>query len=288
MKKLFLLVLLTISLSSCATQYLRVGSFNLWRSDLGKGDYRWDVRKHRMIDAIKDIGYDLFASQEVDTTMIKELPELFTNAGLKYQIFIFSPYQEDGGVGNKAQAIIYNPDRLEMVDDNHFWFSETPDVISGGWDEMKFKRGACCATFIDKKTGANFFLMASHMPLGKVANLKAASLINERAVKYNTKELPAIFLGDLNTRPESESSKLLRTYWTDVYLVLPSDKKVGPHGTFNSHDVNKDMEKAPRIDYIYTRGSNIVPINYCCFTNLYDGFYPSDHCPIFSDVIIQK
>lgn len=287
MKKILLFAAMTILLSSCATPYLRIGSFNLWRSDLGKDDYRWEVRKHRLISAIKDIEYDLFAAQEVDTTMIRELPSLFKEAGLDYEIFIFSPYREDGGVGNKAQAIIYDPDRLEMIDDNHFWFSETPDVISGGWDEMKYKRGACCGTFLDKETGARFFVMVSHMPLGKVANLKAASLINEKAAKYNTENLPAIFLGDLNTRPESESSKLLRNYWSDVYMTLPSDKKSGPHGTFNSHNVDKDMEKAARIDYIYMRGGSIVPVNYCCFTELYDGFYPSDHCPIFSDVIIQ-
>lgn len=288
MKKLLLFVLMILSLTSCATQYLRVGSFNLWRSDLGKEDYRWEVRKHRLINAIKDIDYDIFAAQEVDTTMIRELPVLFAEAGLDYKIFIFSPYREDGGVGNKAQAIIYNPDRLEMLDDHHFWFSETPDVMSGGWDEMKFRRGACCCTFLDKKTGNKFFLMSSHMPLGKVANLNAATLINERAKKYNESKLPAIFLGDLNTRPESESSKILRTYWSDVYMILPSDKRSGPHGTFNSHNVKKDMEKAPRIDYIYLYGGSITPLNYCCFTRLYDGLYPSDHCPVYSDILIHK
>ena len=288
MKKLLLFVLMILSLTSCATQYLRVGSFNLWRSDLGKEDYRWEVRKHRLINAIKDIDYDIFAAQEVDTTMIRELPVLFAEAGLDYKIFIFSPYRADGGVGNKAQAIIYNPDRLEMLDDHHFWFSETPDVMSGGWDEMKFRRGACCCTFLDKKTGNKFFLMSSHMPLGKVANLNAATLINERAKKYNESKLPAIFLGDLNTRPESESSKILRTYWSDVYMILPSDKRSGPHGTFNSHNVKKDMEKAPRIDYIYLYGGSITPLNYCCFTRLYDGLYPSDHCPVYSDILIRK
>lgn len=288
MKKLLLFTLMILSLTSCATQYLRVGSYNLWRSDLGKEDYRWEVRKHRLINSIKDIEFDIFAAQEVDTTMIRELPVLFEEAGLDYKIFIFSPYREDGGVGNKAQAIIYNPKRLEMLDDHHFWFSETPDVMSGGWDEMKFRRGACCGTFLDKKTGSKFFLMSSHMPLGKVANLNAASMINERAQKYNVFNLPAIFVGDLNTRPESESSKILRTYWSDVYMVLPTDKRTGPHGTFNSHNVKKDMEKAQRIDYIYINGSTITPINYCCFTGLYDGLYPSDHCPIYSDILIQK
>lgn len=288
MKRLLFVVLTVLSLSACGTPSLRVGSFNLWRSDLGKGDYEWTTRKHRLVNAISDIGFDLFGAQEVDTTIIRELPVLLKEAGLDYEMFIFSPYEQDGGTGNKAQALFYNPKRLEILEDHHFWFSPTPDVISGGWDEIKFKRGGFCVIFEDLKTGVRFFFMHSHMPLGKEANLHAATIINEKARQYNPENLPAIFVGDLNTRPETPSSNVLRTYWSDICLVLPADRKSGPHGTFNSHDVQKDMETAARIDYIYTRGESVVPLNYYCDTRTYEGLYPSDHCPVYSDIRISK
>ncbi len=288
MKSTLIALFLTVFsfVGNCAS--LRIGSYNLWRSDLGKEEYSWEVRKARLIKSIKDIDYDIFGAEEVDTTMIRELPVLFKEYGLNYKIFIFSPYREDGSTGNKAQAIIYNPDRLELSDPHHFWYSETPDVMSGGWDEMKFKRGGCCATFLDRKTGKRFFLMLSHMPLAKEANLHAAQIVIDRARMYNTENLPAIFLGDLNTQPDTPSSELLRTYWTDVYKYLPSKKIKGPHGTFNSHNIKKDMEKAQRIDFIYFRGCEVKPLRYCCFTKKYDGLYPSDHCAIYSDIIITK
>lgn len=288
MKKLLFAVLLAIAATSCDVSPLRVGTYNLWRSDLGKDEYEWSVRKHRLIQSIKDIEFDLFAGQEVDTTMIKELPSLFEEAGLKYEMFIFSPYREDGGVGNKAQAIIYNPQRLVMLEDHHFWFSLTPDRMSGGWDEMKFKRGACCCIFQDKLTGRKFFFMAAHMPLAKEASRNAASIINERARLYNPDGLPALFVGDLNARPDTPTSEVLRTTWTDVYYTLPKEQRKGPHGTFNSHNVLKDMETAQRIDYIYYMGDKVRPLNYCCDTTRYDGLYPSDHCPVWSDVQILK
>ena len=137
MKRLFFAFFLLLTASSCGDPSLRIGSYNLWRSDLGKDDYAWSVRKHRLVQSIKDIEFDLFGAQEVDTTIIRELPLLFKEAGLDYTLFIFSPYREDGGVGNKAQAIIYNNRRLEMLDDHHFWYSETPDTISSGWDEIQ-------------------------------------------------------------------------------------------------------------------------------------------------------
>lgn len=286
MKKLIFAFLLAVTIVSCSDTPLRVGTYNLWRSDLGNDEYAWTVRKHRLIESIRNIGYDLFAAQEVDTTMIRELPVLFEEAGLEYEIFIFSPYREDGGTGNKAQAVIYDPRRLVMLEDHHFWFSLTPDRMSSGWDEPKFKRGACCFVFQDKWTGRKFFFMASHMPLGKEANTHAASIINERARMYNPDNLPALFTGDLNTRPDTPSSETLRSCWTDVYYALPKENRSGPHGTFNSHNVAKDMEAAQRIDYIYYKGDEIKPLSYCCDTTLYDGLYPSDHCPVYADIQI--
>ena len=286
MKKYFLIAISLLCAFPSFGKSLRVGSFNLWRSDLGKGEYVWANRKAKLVQAIKDINYDIFGAEEVDTTMIRELPLLFKEAGLNYRMFIFSPYKADGGVGNKAQAIIYNPERLEMLQDNHFWYSETPDVMSGGWDEMKFKRGGCCAVFKDLATGRKFFFMLSHMPLGKEANLHAAQIVLDKAAQYNTGNLPALFVGDLNTRPQTQSTELLRTYWTDTYLSLPDKKKEGPCGTFNSHNVKKPFEKFQRIDYIYYKGK-VKPLRYVCFTKTYDGIYPSDHCPIYADVKIR-
>ena len=105
---------------------------------------------------------------------------------------------------------------------------------------------------------------------------------------YNPENLPALFVGDLNTTPGTPSSEVLRSYWTDVYQYLPDAAKTGPQGTFNSHNIEKDMEGATRIDFIYFNGAGVKPLNYCCFDTLYDGLYPSDHCPVYSDIQILK
>lgn len=276
--------------SSCdnCDEPIRVGSYNLWRSDLGKGDYEWSVRKHRLVSSIIENGFDIFGAQEVDTRIQEELPVLINEAGgPDYGWFIFSPYSEDGGKGDKAQAIIYRKDRFEIIPGEHFWYSETPDVMSGGWDEMKFKRGGFYARFREKDSGKEFIVMHSHMPLGKTANLMASEILVAKAKEANPEDLPAIFIGDLNTVPESPSSEVLRNYWKDAYMSLPADKITGPAGTFNGAKTERDMTKARRIDYIYFRG-DIEVLNYTCQTGLYDGFYPSDHCPIYTDILINR
>jgi len=288
MKKVILMMsfLLCVSSFGGPRTSFRAGSYNLWRSDIGKGDYAWEVRKERLARSIADNGFDIFGAQEVNLTIQEELPELVRKAGgPDYTWLIFSPYEADGGVGDKAQAIVYRADLFEMIEMHHFWYSETPDVMSSGWDEQKFKRGGCCAIFRDIQTGIRFFFMLSHMPLGKEANSHAAEILVEKARQYNTDDLPAIFAGDLNTRPDSVGSGILRTWWTDTYMYLPARKTKGPQGTFNNHKTEKDMEKAARLDYIYFRGG-VKPRKYVCNDARYDGFWPSDHCPVYADVVI--
>lgn len=276
--------------------YLRIGTFNLWRSDIGKGDFRWEVRKARLAQAVIDNGFDIFGGEEVDTTIQRELPALLESLGGKYDWYTFSPYSQDGN-GDKAQSIIYRRDRFEVLESHYFWYSDTPDLMSCGWDDdpskgwdelAKFKRGGCCIMFREKTTGQEFLFMLSHFPLKPGANLHAAQILNDRARMYNPKGLPAFFVGDLNTRPETPSTECLKTYWNDAFLDLPSSAKKGPSGTFNGAQMDRDMETAIRIDYIYYKGATILPLKYVCNTKTYDGFYPSDHCPVYVDFVIGK
>ena len=94
-------------------------------------------------------------------------------------------------------------------------------------------------------------------------------------------------VGDLNARPEDSATKTYKTYWTDSFLVLPKEQIEGPTGTFNGHDVNRDMENSARIDYVYYRGKKITPVKYVCDTTKYNGLWPSDHCPVYVDFEIK-
>lgn len=266
---------------------VRIGTYNLWRSDIGKNEYAWAGRKHILARSIVDNAFDVFAAEEVDTAMFRELPDLVKKAGGNYEWHTFSPYDPEGKGSMKAQAIVFRADRFELVDFHHFWCSETPDVISTGWDEQKFKRGACCATLKDKETGRKIFVMASHFPLGKEARLYFAPIVIERAKLYNQDGLPSFLVGDLNTRQERPESEILRSYWNDAFITVPTEKRTGPVGSFNNHNVDADMEKAPRIDFVYYKGEGVCAERYVTNDAKYEAIYPSDHCPVYVDFIIK-
>jgi len=300
MKQIYLAALIAAACltASCATaskttgnakreNTVRIGTYNLWRSDIGKDEYSWNIRKPILAQSILDNGFDIFAAEEVDTTMFRELPKLLTEMGGKYEWLTFSPYAADGTGSMKAQAIVYRADRFQVLDFHHFWCSETPDVMSTGWDEGKFKRGACCATLQDLRSGRKLFVMISHFPLGKEARLHFAPIVIEKAKQYNPDGLPSFLLGDLNTRDSRPESKILRDWWVDAFLALPPEQREGPYGSFNGHDVNKNLEEAPRIDFVYFKGQGVTPLRYVTNPSTYSGIYPSDHCPVYVDFEIR-
>ena len=293
MKRLFILMAL-MALVSCgasqkaqkttkAASTFKLASYNVWISKLGKGDNAWEFRRDRLAQSIVDLNADVIGMQEVDTRIQNELPELLAKHGAPaYEWYIFSPYSQDGK-GNKAQALIYKKERFEIVESHNFWMSETPELMSKGWDEERFYRGGFCVIMKDKTTGKKFFLMHSHFPLGKVARARAADVAIAMEKKYNKKGLPSFLIGDLNNRPDSEGSQILRTYWTDSFIALPQELKEGSEGTFNGVKINRDMNTSPRIDYVYFRNTD-APLKYGCFNNKYDGFWPSDHCAVYVEI----
>ncbi len=288
MKKLIFTISAILCLISCVSKNseIRVGSYNLWITELGKGDYAWELRKERLAKSIAEIDFDIFGAQEVDTVHQKELPKLIREAGgADYRWFVFSPYDSLGGVGDKAQAVLYKADRFELLDSEHFWISETPDVMSMGWDEKWNTRGAILLKMKDLKTGKEFIFAHSHMPLKPKANFHGAEIITERAKRFNPENLPLFFVGDLNTTPDTNTSELFRKHWNDSYLSIPEKAVEGPYGTFNGAR-ERDMRASRRIDYIYfSEGVNVS--RYVNFTRQYEGLYPSDHCPVYVEATIE-
>lgn len=286
MKKIIYLLasftaLLATSCDNPADDSIRVGSYNLWRSDLGKNEYAWEHRKVQLARSIADVGFDIFGIQEADLRIQEELPALTGEYTDKYAWWFFSPYSQDGN-GDKAQGIVYDSTRFSMKESHYFWLSETPDTMSSAWDEKKYNRGACCFIFNDKNTGKDFFAMVIHAPLAKEASAKCVDVVMQQYEKYNPDGLPAVFVGDFNAKPDSPASKQLREYWTDSFDAVPAEARKGSTGTFNGHNIEKDMEKARRIDYVYFRGEGIEPLAYECVNTQYDGIWPSDHCPIYA------
>ena len=260
-------------------QTVRLGTYNLWISNKGTGDYLWTNRRDVLAQSIVNNDWDIFGFQEANATIQSELPKLVADKGGNYEWWFVGRDSQDGKSG-EALGIAYDPDRFTLSDQHYYWLSETPDEMSYGWDELGYHRVACCAVVTDKRYGKQFLLTVTHLPLADMARSEAAKLIVEREQMYNKPGMPSVLVGDMNATPDDAASATFRTCWNDAYQAVDARFISGPVGTFNGHKTSTDLSvSTARIDYIYTRGSLALK-SYRVDNSIYGGIYPSDHCPV--------
>jgi len=274
---------------------VKLGTFNVLYGAYGDNEnYKWAVRKGPLAKAIVENDFDVLGMQEVDRTIRQQLPALVTAALPKestrnYQWWFMNRDKQDADAQTSLDAvgeglgIMYDANKYTLSDQHYFWLTDKdPDVINVGWDETSYRRIACCAVVTENANPDHkFFLMVTHAPLAAQARLNAASLICAREEMYNTAQLPAFLIGDMNAAPDDPATGVFTTAkWNDSYIKVPVTSRVGGMITFHSKNEITDVTTAEkRIDYIYYKNLPKV-LTYKVDYNKYDGYYPSDHCPV--------
>lgn len=262
---------------------VRIGTYNLRMQNLDGGEDDWSVRRGRVVRSIADNNFDIFGVQELTENAQKELS---WDLGARYASIFFSPYNQNGK-GTKAQGVFYDKKRFKVLNYHYFWLGDNPDIKTENDHytnnpSKSYIRGGMCLTFQEKSSGRKFFLMNSHAPLNSEDYIKYAHVYREMEEKYNPEGLPSFFVGDLNTRPDSQISAIFREYWQDSAYIIPTR-----YCTMNSFITDPSKWPAEkRIDYVYYRNTS-DPEAYHCNQTLYDGRCASDHFPVWADFILK-
>ncbi len=299
-----LLVAMTVDAKPKSSELkLRIGTYNIWthsarKSQIRKGrtteDRNWNNSKQSVAKLITKLNCDIIGLQEVTTVCRDDLMELVKGEnGRRYTLWWVDTYpnSKKKNVGN---GIFYDSNKFKFEQKKIRYFSPTPDQPSSGWDEKKFIRGALTAVVTHKKSGRKFFFIATHGPLGDIANGHAGRLIIEFEKELNTEKLPVIVVGDMNANPKMEFYERMCQHFDDCFVI--AKKKCGNLGTFNGASEIEANFKNPnkRIDHIYVRSTKkgkIKVSNYVvnrdklqCGNGLH---YPSDHNPVYVDLRIK-
>lgn len=285
---------------------LRIGSYNIWSHSARKWQIRkgattesrnWDNSKKAVAKLIVKLDCDILGMQEVTDVCRDDLKKLVKKSGgKKYDLWWVNTYPE-GHKNVVGNAVFYDKKKFKFSNQNIYYFSLTPEVMSKGWDEKRHYRAALTAVVTHKETGKKFFFIATHGPLGDIACGHAGRLITEFDQKYNTEGLPTIVVGDMNAWEGHKNNTFyenMTKYFEDTYYK--AENKCGTVGTFNG---SKEIEKNftayhRRIDHIYVRSTDKGKIkvkDYKVNRDKYkiDGamHYPSDHNPVYVDLQLK-
>lgn len=261
------------------TQNLKVMTYNIRLDVAVDGENDWTHRKEYFTSQIQFYEPDIFGIQEAKPNQVIDINALLTpynNVGIA----------REGHEKGESSNIYYKKDRLNVIESNTFWLSETPNEISKGWDAA-FNRVCTYALFKDKKTKSLFWVFNTHLDhVGEIARSKGIQLILSKIELLNTKKYPVIFMGDFNSEPNTERIMELKKAMNDSRDVS-KQKPFGPSGTFNNFKHNEAVTKL--IDYIFiSKKSNIEVIKYAVLSDSKDLKYPSDHLPVYVEINLNN
>ena len=104
----------------------------------------------------------------------------------------------DGGSRGEFMAIFYRRDRFEPLEYDHFWLSDTPDVIASSTWGNGVRRMVTWARFMDRTTNREFYFWNTHLDHAvQYAREKSAELIRQR-INALPADVPLFLVGDFN------------------------------------------------------------------------------------------
>ncbi len=282
MKKLgFILVLATlVLLNSCgknAAEELEVMTYNLKFDNISDKDNNWDSRKTFLISQVQYYSPDIMGTQEGLEHQLEDI-----KVGLS--VYDYIGISRGGDSGGEYSAIFYNMQKYEVLEQNTFWLSETPNESSIGWDAA-YRRICTYGHFKSKETGREFFVFNTHFDhVGNKAREQSSKLILSKIKELNPQSLPVVLIGDFNLEASRSELAPIAQQMDDTYSVAPV--VFGPKGTFNGFFFDRPV--VTRIDYVFVSKQSFNVLKNGTFGDSYDCKYPSDHLPVMATMEFLK
>jgi len=253
---------------------LRVMTYNLRYASM-KGSEAWPDRRPAMKTLLKQQAPDIMGTQEGVYHQLRDLA-----ADLPEYDWIGTG--RDGGSRGEFMAIYYRRERFEPLAYDHFWLSDTPEVIaSSTWGNIN-RRMVTSVRFKDRRSDKVFHLWNTHLDHAlQPAREKAAELIKTRLAKIPSNE-PVILMGDFNaeaTRNPVYDTLTRGIGFTDSWFTAAQRK----NETLNSFNgFAKPVFNSARIDWILYRGDAEVTSAEVVVDGSPEGRQPSDHHPVLA------
>ncbi|MEU4606372.1 endonuclease/exonuclease/phosphatase family protein [Kribbella sp. NPDC023972] len=255
-------------------QPLHVMSYNLrYASDTPPNE--WSARRPVMREQLRLARPQLIGTQE---GLYSQLQDISADLGPSYDSIGLG---REGGSKGEFMMIFFDKRRLQPLAYDHYWLSDTPEVIgSKTW-------GGCCprmvtwVRFKDKATSKEFYAINTHLEaFDATTRSKSADLILQRLAALDP-ALPVIMTGDFNEAAAAgvtvydklvTSGKLADSWVT-------AERRSALYATF--HGYKPLTPNGARIDWILTTpGLRVSKASINTFSK--DGQFPSDHLPVES------
>ncbi len=266
------------------TSQLRAMTFNIRYAAPSDLENSWERRRDLVGRTVQRFGPDLLATQE---GLDFQLGDLHRFLGDSYALV--GAGRDDGRRQGEFVAIFFRCGRFSLIDQGHFWLSETPDVPgSKGWDSRQPRMATWCVLQDALCPAERLHVLNTHFDFrGETAREESAKLLRDRVVSLGL-ERPILVMGDFNCGEDDVPYRTLlhgdarqdnatASADTLVNAYRCRRPRKGP-AEFTRHDFGRQTMGA-RIDWIL-HSRRLETLRAEIDRTDYEGRFPSDHYPV--------
>jgi endonuclease/exonuclease/phosphatase family metal-dependent hydrolase len=261
-------------LLSARAQPVKVMTFNLRYASNSKPN-SWPERRPVMKECIAEADPDIFGTQE---GLYHQLKDIEHDLGRYRWIGL----GREGGSKGEFMAIFYKPEKFDPLEFDHFWLSDTPNVIgSSTWGNIN-RRMVTWVRFQEKNSKREFYLFNTHFDQAfQVAREKSAALLRQRIQGLKT-DLPVIVTGDFNAVAGANKAYDILTEGGFLDDLWRSAKEHRGEIVATFHNFHGPVKGDKRIDWIL--GQRVEADWMQILTCSRNGQFPSDHFPVLAQI----
>lgn len=253
---------------------LRVMSFNLRYKGGDKAPHDWASRLPLAVEQIELERPDLIGTQEGLLSQLVDLERELDG-------YRWVGQGREGGSHGEFMAIFYADERLELLEYDHYWLSDTPDVVGSKTWGNGVVRMTTWARFRERESGEQLVLVNTHFDHQvEEARVKSAELMAERDKRFGRRRV--IMTGDFNCASGTSAAwKALVTdgpYQDSWFSAAERGEAID---TFHGWKAPRAGDR--RIDWILHRGAlEAISSKVCTYGR--DERWPSDHFPVLAEL----
>lgn len=261
--------------SSIAPFELKVMTFNL-RFASTQPPHAWPERRPAMRVLLEREAPDIIGTQEGLYSQLRDL-------AADLPAYDWIGLGRGGGSKDEFAAVFFRRDRFEPIAFDHFWLSDTPEVIGSiTWDH-RYRRMLTWVRLRERISGRVFECWNTHFDHeSEEARRRAAELIRQRLATVDP-AVPLLLVGDFNCAAGTSRPFEILTEGTGLIDTWNAAARRINDGfnTFNGFfPARRDGE---RIDWILARApAAVTAAEIVMFGQTAP--YPSDHFPVTASI----
>lgn len=177
---------------SVSQRDLTVMSFNIRDGTFNDGENRWENRRPILFEVLRKYDCDIVGLQEAYRFQIDQICEAVPQYGW------IGVGRNDGKDKGEHSAILYRKEKLDVMEQGTFWFSDTPEKPGSITWGNAVTRICTWGRFVHKPSAKAFYVFNLHLDhVSQPSREKGAVLLEQRIAERMHPD-PVFVTGDFN------------------------------------------------------------------------------------------